>query len=53
MHQRCVLLPFLFSVMVDVDTELARQNVPSELLYADDLAMMSETIEGLWDDFIK
>ena len=25
----------------------------SELLYADELVLMSETIDGLWDKFIK
>ena len=44
MHQGSVLSPFLFAVMVDVVTEFAREDVLSELLYADDLVLMSETI---------
>ena len=33
--------------MVDVVTEFAKEDTLSELLYADDLVLMSETIEGL------
>ena len=40
-----VLSPFLFVVVVDVVTEFAREGALSELLYADDLVLMSETIE--------
>ena len=50
MHQGSVLLPFLFSVVV---TEFASEGVLSELLYADDLVLLSETIEGLRDKFLK
>ena len=39
--------------MVDVVTEFAREGALSELLYADDIVMMSETIEGLRDKFLK
>ena len=35
MHQRYVLSPFLFVVMVDVVTEFATEGVLSECLYAD------------------
>ena len=44
---------FLFAVMIDVVTSLAREGVLSELLHADDLVLMSETIEGLRNKFIK
>ena len=53
MHQGSELSPFAFAVMVDVVTEFARESAPSELLYADDLVMMSETIEGLRNKFLK
>ena len=33
--------------MVDVVTEFAREGALSELLYADDLVQISETIDGL------
>ena len=51
MHQGTVLLPF-FAVVVDVVTEFVR-SVLSELLYADDLLLMSETIEGLRNKFLE
>ena len=44
---RCIAL------VVDVVTEFARECVLSELLYVDDLVLMSETIEGLRDMFLK
>ena len=53
MHQGSVLPPFLFALVVDVATEFAREGALSELLYADDLVLMSETIEGLRNKFIK
>ena len=52
MHQRSVLSPF-FPLVVDVVTELVREGVLCELLYADDFVLMSETIEGLWNKFRK
>ena len=42
MHQGSVLSPFLFAVVVDVVTEFARDG---ELLYADDLVLVSETMD--------
>ena len=53
MHQESVLSPFLFAVVVDVVTEFARECALCELLYADDLVLMSETTEGFRDKFIK
>ena len=43
-HQGTVLS---FSVVVNVVTELAFEGVLSELLYAEDLILMTETIIGL------
>ena len=37
---------FLFAVEVDARTNLARECVLSDLLYADDLVLMSDTIDG-------
>ena len=51
-HQRSALSPILFAVVV-VAIELTREGVLSELLYADDLLMMSKTIVGLINKFIK
>ena len=53
MHQESVLSPFLFALVVDVVTEFARENVLSELLYVDDVFLMSETIVTLRNMFIK
>ena len=39
--------------MVDVVTEFAREVALSELLYADDLVLMSETISGLRNKFLE
>ena len=46
MHQGSVLLHFLFAVALDA-VEFAREGALCELLYADDLVLMSETIKGL------
>ena len=40
-----MLSHFLFAIVVDV-IELARKSVLIELLYADDLVLMRETIKG-------
>ena len=53
MHQGSVLTPFLFVLVVLVVTKFAREGALSQLLYADDLALMSETIEGLRNKFLK
>ena len=44
-QQGSVLSPLLFAVVVDVAAENSRRGVVNELLYADDLALMSETME--------
>ena len=43
-HQGSVLPPILFAVVVDVVTEFPKDGALSELLHADDLVLMSETI---------
>ena len=53
MLQISVLTPFLFAVVVDVVTELAKDCMLRELLCADDLVLMSEAIKGLRIKFIK
>ena len=52
MHQGSVLSPFLLAVVADDVTEFAREDVLSELLYANDLVQMSETIR-LRNKFMK
>ena len=51
MHKGSVLSHCLFAVVVDVVTELERESVLSELMYADDLILMSESIERLRNKF--
>ena len=46
-----MLSPLLFAIVVDVITENARRGVVNELLYSDDLAVMSETMEDLQERF--
>ena len=53
MHRGTVLSTFLFVFIVDVVTEFAREGALSELVYANDLVLMTETIEGLRNKFIK
>ena len=53
MYQGSVLSPFLFAVVVDVVFEFERVDALSELLYADDLVLISEIFEGLRNRFIK
>ena len=50
-HQGSVLSPLLFAIVVDVITENARRGVVNELLYADDLVIMSEDMEDLKERF--
>ena len=47
MHQGSVLSHFPFAVMVDVFTVFTSVGALSELRYAEDLVLMSETTEGL------
>ena len=47
-----MLSPFLFTVVVDVVTEPAREGALHELLYADDLFLMSETNKELMNKFL-
>ena len=49
--QGSVLSPLLFAIVVGVITENARRDVVNELLYADDLVIMSEDIEDLKERF--
>ena len=53
MYKGSMLSPFLISVVVDVIAEFARVGALGELLYVDDLVLMSETIEELRNKFIE
>ena len=52
MHQGSMLSPFLFVLVADVVTGFTGEGALSELLFSDDLVLMSETIEGLWNKFL-
>ena len=52
-HQGSVLSPSLFAMVVDVVTEGAREGLMNEILFADDLVLMVETMEGLSEKFNK
>ena len=46
-HQVSVLSPLIFAIVVDVVTEHAREGLLNEILYADDLMLMSESLDDL------
>ena len=50
-HQGSVLSPLIFSTVVDVVTEHAREGLLNEVLYADDLVLMREVLEDLKERF--
>ena len=52
-HQGSVLLPLLFAIAVDIISESAREGLMNEILNADDLVFMSESIENLKEKFLK
>ena len=50
-HQGSVLSPLLFAMVIDEVTENARKGWMKQILYADDLVLMEETIEELRENF--
>ena len=50
---RGVLSPLVVAIVVDVITESVRNGLMSEMLYAVDLVLTSETMEGLKEKFWK
>ena len=52
-HQGSVLSPFLFSIVLDLLSEDGRKGALYELLYADDLVLMAETMKELEEQFIR
>ena len=52
-HQGSVLWPLLFAIAVDVISEKSREELMNKILYADDLVLMSKSIENLKEKFLK
>ena len=52
-YQGSVLSPLLFAIVLDVVTENAREGLMKEVFYKDDLVLMSETMKGLKERFLK
>ena len=50
-HQGSVLSPLTFAIVIDVVSENAREGLMREMLYADDLVLVSNTMEGLRGKF--
>ena len=48
-----VLSPLLFAIAVDVLSENTREGMMNEILYSDDLVLMSESMENLKEKFLK
>ena len=46
-HQGSVLSPLIFAIVVDVVTEHAREGLLNEILYTDDLVVMSDSLDDL------
>ena len=52
-HQGSVLAPLLFAIAVDVISENAKKGLMNEILYADDLVLMSKSKENLKEEYLK
>ena len=50
-HQGFVISPLIFAIVVHAVTEQARKGLLNEILYADDLVLMSENLEDLRERF--
>ena len=49
LHQGSVLSPLLFAAVMDAVSSEERTGLPSELLYADDLVLMTQQWSSLVD----
>ena len=52
-HQGSVLLLLLFKIIVDAITENAREGFMNQILFADDLVLLNESMENLRETFLK
>ena len=46
-HQGSAPSPLIFAIVIDVVTEHAREGLLNEILYADDLVLMKESLDDL------
>ena len=53
LHQGSALRPFLFAIVIDVLSKDVRKGAPWELLFADDLAITTETEEELQERVVE
>ena len=53
LHQGSGLSPFLFTIVLDTISEECRNGLPWELLFADDLAIIADSEEGLQRRWLK
>ena len=53
MHQGSVLSPLLFIIVLEALSRDSRKGMPWELLYADDLAIISESLEELEERYVN
>ena len=53
LHQGSALSPFLFAVVMDTIAKPVREGDPSELLYADDIAISAESEILLQEELLK
>ena len=51
MHQGSVLSPLIFAIVINVVKEHAREGFLNEILHADDLVLMSESLKDLGERF--
>ena len=50
-HQGSVLSPSLFAIVMEALSQDCRRGCPWELLYADNLVIMDESLDGLLNQF--
>ena len=51
-HHGSVFSPLLFAIIIDIDTDEIKEGTLQEILYADDLVLMAETMAELQRKFI-
>ena len=53
LHQGSVLSPLLFVIVMDIISRGLREELPWELLYADDLVLMADSEEGVKEKLLN